>query len=88
MHFARSSPDDHDIGSTLFLGISGLIPSEAMAYTFGVKIINQSGQKIAVRVLRIHKAGKITTGCTDDKNIVIPTGDYTLSPQCSAGFEK
>jgi hypothetical protein len=72
----------------LFLGISVLMPGKAMAYTFGVKVINQSGQKIKVRAIRIHKAGAILTGCTDDNNIVISTGDYTLSPQCSAGFDK
>lgn len=76
------------VAMALFLGISVLMPGKAMAYTFGVKVINQSGQKIKVRAIRIHKAGAILTGCTDDNNIVISTGDYTLSPQCSAGFDK
>ena len=71
----------------LIFGVMLVPPSEALAYNFNVKVVNNSGQEITLWAAEYKGKNGRWKNCNDD-GLTIATGDSSIRPFCSSKAQK
>ena len=73
---------------TLSTALYLLHPSDAAAYSFNVKVVNNSGEKIKITDVTFKPKNSISKYCIEDINLYVESGANTIEPRCHSAAQK
>ncbi len=73
---------------TLSTALCLLHPSDAAAYRFNVKVVNDAGEMIWIYAVSFKPKSGARKYCADDESLYVASGSNTIQPKCYASSQK